>query len=1066
MAIDRSAIAEAETGPQISEIEIERSQIVFNYGALNEGTNNFLSSLGISPNSPEILASIPFVNAYYGKAENITGVTENYDFMIFQTQFDLAIKEIINNKINNDNELQDQILTEYRENFKNYLNMRNPLAEYYLLAINLFNKFHLSTNLESEIKSSSSSVVSIGLSGGRSSSANSLVKNEFNSYGYNIRSNLIVDFLKNSTYIETQSNQNLNENALYRNLCQFINNTLLGEPQSSFSIGGESNVYTFPERGIYGSLRSGDDSGIFNKGLNLVSRCNYYVSGNEMISEIIDLNDNSVTIPSYTFKNLKELAKEKIGTKNNFSLGGNKLIDLGNISTSNINASSIAVEVFNETVKNEKISPEIATGKKYFNRDLIEYLRGNQNLDMKTYFNNLKDKFGKIKSGLDSEISETGMEMFNSAISTFAEIIYDGLELENLTTDSNILTPIGNIDHFASLVCLLILGDPTFYRYITISGDTSSYSQIPDNIENLSSITEYSYMNEANDTSDETISISLAGSSSRVSLADFRFTHQFYKNNITDLQYNSLKSGKKRVLINTNHYDTNPVVKRMLRSVFSKLYDFANSQSYLPKFFVYDSFMNFMYIILKNFSFKHYTSGNGNIVSSNDTNLLFDIDSIDIIASLRDLKKGTFFSNENKEKIIGYTPSSQEGNEMKSKIKEIYRRVSFDGFATFNIVESFLDYSNSILSYLNSIDSSLEKLQDIGISNFCNPTPEALMNLNIAGEKIYLPTSCFSEKPSFFTYLGSRNSNDMGIINSVLTSNPNEEDFYESEETKVLAVGIPDGLIDRLRNDAGFSTDNSIIEISFYEVNHKTENNENQFNKVYSYYFNSCLHINTVSEDQNLFDIESITDLDSFNKTSYIDNRSTFDDLTLDTENILTFNFGKIKNGEFNLKKIKTFNEAIEYNKTYKINSSDYIFNNRFSNEIIRSHVINYGLRKKFEMFSGISFDEFSFPQRFVESININTDSPSVIENRVSKSGIRLINYFEQQDYSDDLKDYLKRTSLQSCVINSKYFLNKSLAISKFERIFLIPAYKSDLRNQSSDFDFKSLIPVVSILWQ
>jgi hypothetical protein len=502
----------------------------------------------------------------------------------------------------------------------------------------------------------------------------------------------------------------------------------------------------------------------------------------------------------------------------------------------------------------------------------------------------------------------------------------------------------------------------------------------------------------------------------------------------------------------------------LLRDTIRRVVSFANNQNYLFKYFVIDVFINFAREILSDFYFSSYTDGNEEVISSNNTNLLFDQDSIDVIAAIRDLAEGTAFSNNNTDKILGYQPSSPERNKLLVKIKNLYREITLEGAASYNIASSMVAHTSNILSNISSLEQDFEKISNEGILRACIPTIEALTNLNIAAEKIYLPTSCFSPEPSFFTYLGSRNSKDLGIINSVLTANPNSIDFYESEETKVIAIGIPDGLIDNLRTQAGFSTKHTIIEISFYEVNHKRESQENEFSKVYSYYFNSCLHVNSVDKNQNLSDIENITDIDSFNRTSYVDNTSTFENITLDDENVLTFNFGEVNDGIFNLKKVNTFDDAIQYNKNFQISAPDIDFNDAFSNEIVRSHVINYGLKKKFELFSGISFDEFSFPQEYKSSININTSSSSVIEKNVSRSGIQLINYFENQEYTDDLKDYLKRTALQSAVINSKYFLEKSYALSKFERVFLIPAHKSDLRNESSDFDFKTLIPVVSIL--
>lgn len=1043
-----------QTTTEIEELSPEELAQVgistINYGDFDSETNSQLKELGISPNSPEILASLPFVNVYnIGQSGNLIS-TSNYDFMIFQTQLDLSIKEIINKKIRNDEELTDLVLTEYRESYKKFKEIKQILENYYLSNLNLFSRFHLKENLISVFSEENRTT-------GRSQQARvaSDMSDLLKAYGMTLSDESLLDFISKSSLAPEPPTGN----SFYKSMCQMINNSLLGFPFHGFSVGGSLTNYMLPESGVYGSIGYGIDSANFKRGISLVSRCNTYSIENPVINSILDIDGEGSSISSYDYLSIKELGDNRIGNKDLITLDGSKLIDKANISTSSDRFSIIPVEVFNKSIKREKAGPKVLTGKAYFGSDIISYLEKGESLDSQAYFSNLRDTFIKLRDGIGNQFNINEFDIFNSAIKTFASILYEGLNLQSMTTDSKIIATTGDTDQLASALGLVTFGDQRFERYVTLnSGEVESSADIS------SDINSYEYV-VFEETSEDAPFFNVVGEGNAFfGGSSFEFYKPYYENALTLPQYDSLKGSKKRVVAKVNSNETTTVYSSLLRDTIRRVVSFANNQNYLFKYFVIDVFINFAREILSDFYFSSYTDGNEEVISSNNTNLLFDQDSINIIAAIRDLAEGTAFRNNNTDKILGYQPSSPESNKLLVKIKSLYREITLEGAASYNIASAMVAHTSNILSNISSLGQDFEKISNEGILRACIPTIEALTNLNIAAEKIYLPTSCFSPEPSFFTYLGSRNSKDLGIINSVLTANPNSIDFYESEETKVIAIGIPDGLIDNLRTQAGFSTKHTIIEISFYEVNHKRESQENEFSKVYSYYFNSCLHVNSVDRNQNLNDIENITDIDSFNRTSYVDNTSTFENITLDDENVLTFNFGEVNDGIFNLKKVNTFDDAIQYNKNFQISAPDINFNDAFSNEIVRSHVINYGLKKKFELFSGISFDEFSFPQEYKSSININTSSSSVIEKNVSRSGIQLINYFENQEYTDDLKDYLKRTALQSAVINSKYFLEKSYALSKFERVFLIPAHKSDLRNESSDFDFKTLIPVVSIL--
>ena len=1060
-----------ESATELAELESnqgvldENNEIISFYGEYANGLNKKLSDLGIRPDSPEILASIPFVNTYNSTIDGNLSTTENYDFMIFQTQFDLTIKEIINKKIRNDLELQDLVLTEYRDTYAAYKVKKDALQSLYLTSINVTSMINIKENTVSQIKNNSSFDVSTAKDPnsekGIRDAAIEIAGQEAKKLGVSLSNMSLVEFLHLFAPGVPNNFSTGDGNLYFRNLCQYLVNSFFSLPYRAFSKNIASDLandqFLNPSSGLYGDIYRDLESIQFAQVASIASRGLVYRTSSDFLELISDLN-NSSTTEGFSYSTLEDMARRKIGVKSDPSFNtGARLIEKTSFSTPR----GVYVEVFNDTVQEQSLtnSEEIITGKQYFSRDVKDYLTSGNTLDLSEYVNNLSGYSSKIAAGLSSEITSNGFKISNGIIQEFGKILFDTLNFEKFTTDHSAT----DLDMYVALSTMMMFKNTDFNKNYS-SADFDSTPGDDFEVRQYKTQSIQASGDEISINIGSNISDNFSSEAASITIA-LNYTDPFHAFDVflSDSQFESFRDTKmyfhstptSRTLVNSE-------LSLKIEELFRKVLILANDQSYVDNLYILDMFFNFCHELFKSFMF--YIRGDSLL---SDEDCLIDQDSIDVIAAVRDLASGNIFTDNSLEKILGHKPSESEENLLIQRIKNLYKNLSMETIAAYNVALSLKKYTDEFKNKVSSLGNTIEQIESANIENTATPSIESLTCLNVAAEKIYLPTSCFSPDPTFFTYLGSRNSKDMGVINSVLMQNPNNINKTESEETKVLAIGIPDGLIDKLRSNAGLSNNHTIIEISFYEIDHRKERSSTEFHKAFSYYFNTCLHINTVSTDQNVSDIELITDLESFNKTVYIDNTGTFEDFDFDTEKILTFNFGKILNQDFSLQKFETFDEAIQFNKTYKINSSEFIFNDTFSNEIIRSHLINYGLRKKFEIFSGISFDEFNFPMSYFPSLDLTNQN--LINQTASQSAINLINHFQNQDYTDDLKDYLARTSLQSAVINPSYFLNKSLSVSKFERIFLIPAYKSNLdllTNDQSNFEFKTLIPVVSIIWQ
>ena len=420
------------------------------------------------------------------------------------------------------------------------------------------------------------------------------------------------------------------------------------------------------------------------------------------------------------------------------------------------------------------------------------------------------------------------------------------------------------------------------------------------------------------------------------------------------------------------------------------------------------------------------------------------------------------FSN----KIIG--KNRPDSSFVKNRVENIYRQTAYLFFASYNIVKSLNSYffklKNQVSRIGNSITSLNEQLSvvDFSLDSVGIPTVERLTNLNHFYKNIFSPTTSFSKNNSYFPYMNTRTSSDLIALNSFHKLNPLDLSSNSNNEgMRIAAVGIPDGLINKLRLSSGRTNNHSIIEISLLTLDHKLGNDGEtaKFTCRYKFLFNSCLHVSTLNSDINL--LTSVLDENSTIKDFLnIDDREGFESFDLNEKDLFSFSFGRMENKQFLLDTKTSFDEAITYNRTrYQISSNtsfvggpEYTFNSAMSGKIVKNHAINYILKKNFEIFAGTSLDEARFS--YFDTSFINTPT---------QESTSLVNYFNQQDYSDDLKDYLTRTSIASPIINPERYLIPSYGISSFERVFLLPCFKP---RPEANFSFKSLIPVVRLLWQ
>ena len=1026
--------------------------------------NKILLSKAIKDDSPEILAITEF-KSMYNRKQNSFKKNSNFDFMLFQNQFDLIIKEIINQKIENDPDLKERILSQYKISLSDFANKKQDLESFYLSVINVFDLFDIKENLRSKLKNTGMVRVMLDTYG-------KTLIDHTSTLGFDFNEEYLESFLSSHSPDSFSGfDSSLSGNKFYRSLIQFVYSSYFGLTSAGQDYGG------FYEENIEMSLTPSDSFSNFIQEIMIASRGTFTdfssASSSRNIEPLQDLSTDTLS-SRVTFEEFRAFGKSFLGDKLNLSPGGSDLINQSNLYSS----SGQDIQVYNSIIDNNEPffqstgfgfeDASFVTGKDYFSKDLISRILENNSGDsgMLSHASGLLSKISKIKSFMINVYSDSGNSFFNGVIREVAIAAHSAFKIsEIVTSDSDISS--SPIDVLGSLVALNYLGEDPDIR-VNNTGTGISIS--------------LGFQHGRSSTHDGLININLDEPTDDVALRyNYRpasrseFVALLMNCKLTDDQFTREKSDNNQLKI---RLAKKPGIEYLY--AFDRFFAEIKNRNFFKNKYItenaaYKISLKILIYLFKDFRFRY---SDGPIY--NDAYSFINKKGLESLFVTRDLLEQKNAIETNEVLLLSDQMFGSERPKIKiaeNRIKELYRQTGFSFFASFNIVNSLQNYYKNIISQVNSIGSKslaisdLLGAEDFNLENIGAPTVEKLVNLNYGYKSIFCPTTSFNENMSYFPYKNTRTSNDLISINSFHKSNPLNLGIDENfEGMRIAAVGIPDGLINKLRLASGRSNNHTIIEISLLTLNHKYGNdgNTSKFTCRYKFLFNSCLHVNTINPD---IDILSKASLDEFSFEDIVntDSRSGFENFNLNEENLLSFNFGSIDNKSLSLATKKSFDDAIIYNNsTYKISSNtsfigdpEYTFNNAMSGKIIKNHVINYILKKNMEIFAGTSLSESSFS--YFDSSFINTPT---------QESASLVNYFNQQDYSDDLKDYLNRTSMTSPIINPDRFLIPAYGISSFERVFLLPCFKSRSKSAISDeeldyeeqFSFKSLIPVVRLL--
>jgi len=1036
--------------------------------------NKELAALGLRDTSPEILMISNFLTAY--TKEHSVKKNSNFDFMLFQTQLDLTVKEIINKKIESDENLKNQILENYKVVLSGFFENKDLLESLYLKVVNLFESFSITENLKTFIKTTTLTAapsedsepvtvtdsgveLSVGLApqfgtgvtlGSQSDFINDISRRA-SLYGYSFTEDTVSSFLiNNSIGRDSVGYGDFVNNKLFRLCAEFINKSIFGFPNPGFKSLFEDKTAMLSDVDANEDLKLESLKPYFPSQLAVVSRSKRISNNAELREKLQDIN-RIVEIRDFTtslqWENLGDLL---IGSTSVYETGGYRFSSKSTLLTGD----ATDVQVFNSSVvpdetkfqasQNLSVNDKM-TGKEYFARNILSNLENElTDLDL----TKLTDEISSQTSSILELLNFFGLEYSNTFIKDVAAAAYDAFGIKNLfINDSTVKNE--NLETYGGLQALSALAN----REI-------EFSRGP----NDSSVQIFSIYSENEDIPTTNIDTGF-----RRYIARWRsdtgtvtgYSLDLLNSDVNQSTFNSIKSEYIQFQFNTIPTNSRgPGVA--FENFFKEIDRMYEDNSYVSIEKVRNMAIRVLYYIFKDFNLKSYKGSSKRYV-------LLSKSAFKSLFTIRDIVSDGVFDPalKSREKAIG--KDEPEDNEVTDRIKKLYRDVSYPFFASTNILLGIRQYMSKIKSGILETSTSLAKVNDIfetesfGLNTIGLPSLEKITNLNIGYKHVYSPTTSFSPNPSYFTYHNTRTSNDIVAINTFQLQNFKDVSFDPSYEGKRFAViGIPDGLINSLRIDSGRSNDHAIIEISLLALDHKYGNDGDtpKFTCRYKYIFNSALHVNSVNPDINLRSALNLFESKEYSDILNVDDREVFEGLDFNEQDLLSFNFGKIKNKQFLLETKKKIDDAISYNLGYKIDSNDYIFNGAMSGKIIKNHITSYTLKRHLEIFGGFNINENTFSY-----------FPNSRLRKVNDSAQELINYFDQQQYTDDLKDYLKRSVITSPVISPESFLTKAYSLTKFERVFIVPCFDSMKMTNTNEniheedhFAFKSLIPVVRIL--
>lgn len=1101
----------------------------------DEYVSNQLAQMGIKDSAPEIISLLRYSPMYSTEAAYQQTKNGNFDFFLFQNQFDLMIKEMINQKIRDNDQIKEQIYETYKDTLSQFFEDKDLIENYYISVLKTFSYFYLSEKLTSNLKinlnstaqninsrsgntnSQSSSgggsgyspvvaadvldTAGIASSGYYTGSTADNIKQICREMEFNFPYDKLSDFLKENS-LSSLTNEEFESNFLYRKCIRFVYDSFFGVPNPEFDESVDGFYVSENEPSFKSKPILTDNINDTAREIILASRGYTDLTTKIKKMNVLRSLSGNLQIGNLdTFKKLLDFGKLSIGDGKIDSIksGGKKLSDSANLLTEG----GTNIQVFNTILKNSEpnnvvlsgIKPDLMTGREYFSRDILNNMLGNQNdtFDLQVFLKNQIDDLTVLKNSLfdDGIFKSYSDKSFNYLIRKVSKSIYDTFKFVDLNTENAGITNSGK-KILQGLYSILFLAG-NFEISIFVAEEGVNYPKV----DNHEYIIGDLYAKISFDSDEETIETSSGGTIlfNLSKQANSRFDKRIFlsselKGFINNAGFGSLFSysllkpvddifklednhNYTRLRISQSSFDTNRftfkdfsnglflMLKNLIGDFSQDILNFTSVE------FVLTTSIKIIRVIFKNSLLNlGYETGSGDdvlvAINENYLDALFCIrDIIEIDAD----QKSSFFKRQDlrsQDKIAGKRRSSLTSNPARARALDLYRRTTYPLVGSYNIISSLISYYQKINNSLGQTSDKFKKLNEAlyleesyGLENIGGPSIEKLTLLNTSYKKIFTPTTSFNTNSSYFPYLNTRISNDLICINEFHKSNSKNE---LNDLGRVVAIGIPDGLINRLRYASGRDERYTIIELSLLRVNHKTDTSKCNFTSVSKYLFNTCLHVDAINPNIDLRSAVEKSGPLEYEKILNIDDREEFEKYDMSTKDLLSFSFGNYTDNGFNLIKTTDFDEAVNINKEKYIiqniedqdGNIEYNFNRNMSDRIIKNHVANYCLKKSFESFAGL---------------NINENLFSFFGSQSSGDGITyrsqdIVDLFGNQNISPDLLDYISRTTMTSPILNPSLFSLSALGISKFERVFFVklPDKKYD------EYSFDSIIPYMRLL--
>jgi len=1033
----------------------------------NSGNDSVLdlTRFGINSYTPEIVSTNSIKNLY-SEVSGIINLKENsnYDFMIFQTQLDLAIKEIINEKIENNEDLKLDIIENFKDTIKEVFEEKERIKSIILSINNALALLDIQSNLlfdiavQQEQEPNESGMILASISNDKVDLIQKKLNVDWKDNSSNAKLTSLIGYASQDI-----SSSATKDNELYDNICEYVVRSLFGVPTSEgfeyesikFISGTQlKNDLIVPDEGILNSV----DAGCLSAALSILSRAKYYNAGmSRAFGNLKDIGGVGSLVTSYDYRAILNYALSTVGDKSTKAAGSSKLIDYSTIITSD----SETVDVFNKSIETPSSSGNRRmTGTTYFREDIVGNLvQASTESSLKTLFEEVKQKTTLTKSVL-SEILSAGETFANANVTInplntgnaiygiireFATIIYEELSLDGLFSEESEYFMIGN-KRVANILSSLSILSPVTDDNI----ERAAYVYYPD-----SDIVLYSVLNEAG----SVVTVYTPGSTTSASTDGDHLTGIELGTPFRAFAEEDMPEGATMITVQDSdlddHYFRNDPTNSYLNSydpfiflssIFERINEFIESQEYVGGHFVYKVFDSFCKSIINDFRYEVKYDNNVQHVE-----YYLSQGVLDTIHLIRSIKEGTLFSGLLSNEIVLGGLSNVQSDSFEY-VKNLYRQ-SFKTFALSHyMIKSLDEYADKIIA---GASYTADEISESTIENMGYPSIERVFSLETNTQKLFLPTTSFNTNPSYFSYHNTLTSKDISAINRFSKINPGGL----VSEDRVITIGLPAGLVAMLRNDAGVSDTHTIVQIMFYVIDHKKTNSDSRdLGCILPYIFNTCLDVDTRNKDIVFDDIQSLLENNDYSSILNIDDPSNGVNQSLSSSDMFLYTYGRLIDDSFSITRTKDKSKTIEDMARFKTITGNLSYSQRKS--IVDNHIVDYALKRHIEVFGGISLNAYNFASKNDGFIKFNEDF--IVSSNVGSSVNPIIASILEDDMSDDVKDYLSRTAAYSAILNPDVYVNKALSYSKFDRTFTIPLHKS-LEDVITD-EFKTFIPIVSIV--